>query len=53
MSEEAHKTYTTGVTMAEAEELTKYLWDGTKMFGAVSLVAHILLFAFSPWGHYG
>jgi light-harvesting protein B-800-850 beta chain len=45
------KVYPSGLTMAEAEELHKYLWQGTKIFGAVSLVAHLLTYASSPWLH--
>lgn len=49
MSGDPDKVWPTGLTFAEAEELHKHLIDGTRMFGMISLFAHVLAFAFSPW----
>jgi light-harvesting protein B-800-850 beta chain len=49
MSEDAEKVYSTGLTLAQAEELHRNLIDGTRIFGAVSLVAHLLAYIYSPW----
>jgi light-harvesting protein B-800-850 beta chain len=51
MSGDADKVYSTGLTFAEAEELHKHLIEGTRSFGAIALLAHVLAFAFSPWLH--
>lgn len=49
MTEDAEKVYPTGLTLAQAEELHRNLVDGTRIFGAVSLVAHLLAYIYSPW----
>ena len=39
----------TGLTEAEAKEFHSFLMQGTLGFGAVSLLAHILVWSWRPW----
>ncbi len=50
MDEDMEKVWPTGLTFREAEALHKYLVDGTRIFGLVALLAHILAYTLSPWG---
>jgi light-harvesting protein B-800-850 beta chain len=43
------KVWPTGLTVKEAEEVHSYLIDGTRVFGAIALLAHILVAATTPW----
>jgi light-harvesting protein B-800-850 beta chain len=51
MSEEAQKVWPTGLTIREAEELHRYIIDGSRVFGLIAVGAHILAFIWSPWLH--
>lgn len=39
----------TGLTEMEAQEFHKFFVQGTLGFGAVSFVAHLLIWSWRPW----
>jgi light-harvesting protein B-800-850 beta chain len=43
------KVYPSGLTLAEAEELHGHVINGTRIFGAIAVVAHILSYLLTPW----
>ncbi|MEO0410868.1 MAG: light-harvesting protein [Pseudomonadota bacterium] len=43
------KVWPTGLTLSEAEDLHSQLIDGTRIFGVVSILAHILVAVTTPW----
>ncbi len=43
------KVWLTGLTLPEAEELHSYIIDGTRVFGAISVLAHLLVAFSTPW----
>lgn len=43
------KVWPTGLTLSEAEDLHSQLIDGTRIFGVISLLAHILVAFTTPW----
>jgi light-harvesting protein B-800-850 beta chain len=45
------KVYPTGLTEREANEINEGLKWGTRIFGAIAVLAHILAFALTPWLH--
>jgi light-harvesting protein B-800-850 beta chain len=51
MTEDPTKVYSTGLTLAEAEDLHKHIIEGTRIFGAMALFAHLLAYVWSPWMH--
>jgi light-harvesting protein B-800-850 beta chain len=49
MSNDPDKVWPTGLTLKEAEELHSYIIDGTRVFGVIALIAHILVAVSTPW----
>lgn len=47
------KVYPSGLTEAQAMELHAGVINGTRIFGALAIVAHVLVFAAHPWGKGG
>ncbi len=45
------KVYPTGLTEKEAMEINEGLKWGTRIFGGIAVVAHILAFTLTPWLH--
>ncbi|MEL6189022.1 MAG: light-harvesting protein [Myxococcota bacterium] len=43
------RVWPTGLTLKESEEIHKYVIDGSRLFFVSSLVAHILVAAYTPW----
>ena len=42
MSDDPDKVWPTGLTLKEAEEVHSYLIDGTRVFGAIALIAWLM-----------
>lgn len=49
MSDDPGKVWPTGLTEREAEEVHSYLIDGTRVFGAIALIAQFLVAVSTPW----
>ncbi|MEL7027692.1 MAG: light-harvesting protein [Pseudomonadota bacterium] len=43
------KVFPTGLTLSEAEELHSQIIDGARVFGLISIAAHILVAITTPW----
>ena len=48
MSDDPEKVWPTGLNLKEAEEVHSYLIDGFRVFGAIALLAHILVAVSTP-----
>jgi light-harvesting protein B-800-850 beta chain len=44
------RVWPTGLTIKESEEIHKHVIDGARVFFVISVFAHILAYAFTPWG---
>ena len=49
MLNDPDKVWPTGLTLREAEEVHSYLIDGTRVFGVIALIAHLLVAVATPW----
>lgn len=49
MEIDPEKVWPTGLTLPEAEELHRHLIDGTRVFGFIALLAHLLVAVSTPW----
>ena len=43
------RVWPSGLTLPEAEELHRHIIDGTRVFGVIALIAHVLAYLYSPW----
>ena len=43
------RVWPTGLTIRESEELHKHLIDGSRVFALISIIAHALVYALTPW----
>ncbi len=51
MASDPDRVYPTGLTLREAEELHSHVIDGARIFFAITVVAHVLAYIWSPWLH--
>lgn len=49
MSDDTDRVWPTGLTMHEAEEVHRQMIDGTRIFGLLSILAHVLVGIYTPW----
>jgi light-harvesting protein B-800-850 beta chain len=51
MTVDPDKVYPSGLTLPEAEELQRHLVEGTRIFGFIAGLAHLLAYIYTPWLH--
>jgi len=51
MADDTNRVWPSGLTLPEAEELHRHVIDGSRVFLAIAIFAHILAYAYSPWLH--
>jgi light-harvesting protein B-800-850 beta chain len=49
MNYDPNRVWPSGLTLPEAEELHRHIIDGTRVFGFIAVIAHLLAFLYSPW----
>jgi light-harvesting protein B-800-850 beta chain len=49
MNYDPNRVWPSGLTLEEAEELHRHIIDGTRVFGFIALIAHLLAYLYSPW----
>jgi light-harvesting protein B-800-850 beta chain len=47
--DDPNRVWPTGLTIKESEELHKHVIDGARVFFAISVIAHLLAYVFTPW----
>ena len=45
------REWPTGLTHPEAEELHRHVIEGTRLFGIIAALAHLLAYIYTPWLH--
>lgn len=49
MNYDPDRVWPSGLTLPEAEELHRHIIDGTRVFGVIAVIAHVLAYLYSPW----
>ncbi len=49
MNYDPDRVWPSGLTLPEAEELHRHIIDGTRVFGFIAILAHVLAFIYTPW----
>lgn len=48
--DDPNRVWPTGLTIRESEEIHKHVIDGARVFFLIAVIAHVLAYAFTPWG---
>jgi light-harvesting protein B-800-850 beta chain len=49
MSNDPDRVWPAGLNLREAEKVRSCLIDGTRVFGVIALIAHLLVAVSTPW----